>query len=269
MKKAISILLVVFALLFVGATATACFHDDGVKLTSITLEKEEAIVDIDEEFTINYVIEPEDGEILVNLRTNELYDDNKEDVFEIKEIQDGSCKIKGVTAGTWTLRIRDARNEQMYADCLVTVNAPEGYTVKSGNDFKLAYPSNWSTVTVVGADFSCIDNSTGANINVISMDKNPAYFDITDKQWKDILISAVNETNITDFSVDRSSKDYRRIVARHGIYYQEQIVRHSGSKTYALTLTVPIEETNGYALADAKKLANCVFNNFRTWTPKA
>ncbi len=157
--------------------------------------------------------------------------------------------LTALTAGTATVKVYSTVDETVYAECTVTVAAPEGYTAYASADFKLVYPSSWVKQNMSGMLLYYVDASNSSNMNMTSSPKTNAYYTATADTFKNNIIDTYKSlgytATFTNCTVDKS--DYLGYTRVHVVYdysvsslgsiHQEQMVLNSGTKTYVLTVT--------------------------------
>jgi len=169
--------------------------------------------------------------------------------------------LTALTAGTATVKVYSTVDETVYAECTVTVAAPEGYTAYAAAnvDCKFVYPSSWEVQPAYGLLAAYIDMSTSSNVNLTSEYKNNTYFTASADTFKNALIESYESVNLTatisKCTVEKS--DYLGYTRVHvvcdysvsgnlanGSFHQEQMILNSGTKTYVLTVTHKAQSIN-------------------------
>ena len=222
-------------------TVIAClgFSACGVKAESITLSAEEVVLESKATQELVCTLQPENATVKVEITDNSVvaYENNT---------------LTALTAGKATVKVVSTVDESVYAECFVTVKLPEGYTQHTSGDCKFAYPSSWSKYNASGAIVAYRNNNSGsANVNLVSEKKNNAYFKANADTFKNAIknsLSSAYSINFTNCTVDKTTyAGYERV---HVVYdytismgaisstlHQEQMILHSGDKTYILTVT--------------------------------
>lgn len=261
------------ALCCICGMATGCNFSSSVKVESITLSESAITLQDGESKELTYTVTPADGEVIFTQSTDEKYNNFEEKVFETDRVSDGVVKITACTAGTWKFRVRAQNEHDVYAECTVTVLPPEGYAVHRGTDFKFAYPSTWTATEAQGTVVAYTDSETGTNINLIAQNKVEGILNATADDFKQTLTAQYGNTIhfASSYAGKYDSDRALRVMLEYSVdnlkFFQMQLIRNSGDKTYALTLTVPRERLD--AVVDKAELAlrNTVETQFRTWTP--
>ena len=229
----------VLALTVLAVAACFSLSACGVKAESITLSEEAVVLDSNATHELVCTLQPENATVKVEISDKSVvkYEDNT---------------LTAMTAGTATVKVVSTVDESVYAECAVTVNLPEGYEQYTGDDCKFAYPSSWSKFTASGAIVAYRNNSSGsANVNLVSEKKNNTYFRASAETFKTAIknsLSSAYSVNFTNCTVEKTTHagyDRVRVVydytlsmgAISSVMHQEQMILHSGDKTFILTVT--------------------------------
>ena len=241
MKQRISFNKFIAVLALAVLTVVACFAFSacGVKAESITLSEETVVLDSGATQELVCTLQPENATVKVEISDKSV----------VKYEND---TLTALTAGTATVKVVSTVDESVYAECAVTVKLPEGYSQYTSEDCKFAYPSSWSKYSATGAIVAYRNNDSGsANVNLVSEKKNNAYFRASAETFKNAIknsLSSAYSINFTNCTVDKTTyAGYERV---HVVYdytismgaisntlHQEQMILHSGDKTFVLTVT--------------------------------
>ena len=247
----------VLALTVLAVIACLSFAGCGVKAESITLSENEVVLESKATQELVCTLQPENATVKVEISDKSV----------VKYEND---TLTALTAGTATVKVVSTVDKSVYAECAVTVNLPEDYSQYTSADCKFAYPSSWSKYSATGAIVAYRNNSSGsASVNLVSEKKNNAYFRASAETFKTALKNAYSSAyslNFTNCTVDKTTyAGYERV---HVVYdytismgaisstlHQEQMILHSGAKTFVLTVSF----TPG--VYDATQ-ANTIFSEF-------
>ena len=258
MKKRSSLnkLIAVLALTVLAVIACFSFSACGVKAESITLSEEEVVLESKATKELVCTLQPENATVKVEISDKSVvkYEDNT---------------LTAMTAGTATVKVVSTVDESVYAECAVTVKLPEGYTQYTSADCKFAYPSTWSKTSATGTIVAYQNAGGSPNVNLVSEKKNNAYFKASAETFKAAIkngLSSAYSINFTNCTVEKTTyAGYERVrvvydytlssFAGSSTLHQEQMILHSGDKTFILTATYP---ANNY---DENQL-NTIFSEF-------
>ncbi len=254
MKKIFSVLASVCCCFVLGLTLAAC---GTVAVEEVGLDKDEITLSSGASTEVAYTVTPEDGHVAFEV----IPEKNVSERVFTYTVENGTVTIQAKSTGTETLRIRAKSDDTVYADCKVTVELPNGYAAYRKDDVKLVYPSAWTKYPVTGIEMMYKQGTS--NINLVSENKNTAYFSASADTFKATIEDMYSAAgiSITDFKCTVNKYDDDKAVrvdykyALAGVQTtQVQLIRNSESKTYILTLTNA-----------TKKQIEIIQNEFYAW----
>ncbi|MDE7168058.1 MAG: Ig-like domain-containing protein [Clostridia bacterium] len=240
MKKRSSLnkLIAVLALTVLAVIACLSFSACGVKAESITLSAEEVVLESKATQELVCTLQPENATVKVEISDKSVvkYEDNT---------------LTAMSAGTATVKVVSTVDASVYAECAVTVKLPEGYAQYTSADCKFAYPASWTKTSATGVIVAYRNSVNTANINLVSEKKNNTYFRASADTFKNAIknsLSSAYSINFTNCTVEKTTHaGYERVRviydytlsmgAISNTMHQEQMILHSGDKTFILTVT--------------------------------
>ena len=211
-----------------------------VKAESITLSETAVTLDSKGTQALTCTVVPQDAKV-------------KTEISDKTVVKYENGTLTALTAGTATVKVYSEVDNSVYAECAVTVNAPEGYKVYTSADCKFVYPSSWSKTSVSGTIVAYASASGTSNVNLTAETKNNTYFTASSDKFKNVIISTYKSigytATFTNCTVDKTNyAGYERVhvvydysvssgASNLGTFHQEQMILNSGTKTYVLTVT--------------------------------
>lgn len=242
--------------------------DEEIAVSSILIENKTITMESGGEYTINYAVTPANGKVEFTLPNGNLLD------YTVVSV--GVVKINAKTSGTGKFKISATNNTNISDECDVTVNPPQGYSQVENNAtrLKFVYPSTWKNVTAPNTGVVlCYQDpiNTSSNINLTSQIKTTEYLNATAQDFKTTLSNTFTNMGYSiEFSKCELQK-YENNTALHVImeytltygansveFHQEQFIRNTSVRTYALTLTFSMDNVN-------TDYSNILLKEFITW----
>ena len=236
-----------------------------IAVSSIVIENKTITMESGGEYTINYTVTPANGKVEFTLPNGNLLD--------YTVVSDGVVKINAKTSGTGKFKISATNNTSISDECDVTVNPPQGYSQVENSSlrFKLLYPSTWESVTAPNTILSYKDMITTNNINLTSQAKTTEYLKATAQDFKTTITNMYRSMGYTVRFSKCELEKYENNTALHVVmeytliygstsleYHQEQFIRNTSARTYALTLSFCIDTVD-------TDYSNILLKEFITW----
>ncbi|MDE7453257.1 MAG: hypothetical protein K2N22_02495 [Clostridia bacterium] len=223
----------------VGLSACAGGNDGGVVAKEITLSETSVTLELDGEKSLTYTVEPAEAEVKI-------------EVSDETVVRYENDKLTAVTVGTATVKVYAEKNSSVYAECAVTVNAPEGFNSVSGASYKFICPESWTKKTMTGVVAYYFNSTTGSNLNLINSAKIDATWTITEEAYTSTLTSSYQQMGYTVNSMQTKITDDTHLGKKRRVItvdsqvkylgvtmnmHQQQALMQSANYTYTLTLT--------------------------------
>lgn len=239
-----------------------------ITVTSIVIEDKTITLESGGEITLNYNVTPAGGKVQFTLPDGKLLD--------YTVVSDGVVKIKALTSGTGKFKISATNDASISDECDVTVNPPQGYShvQTKGTKLKFIYPSTWKNVTAPNTGVVlCYQDpiNTSSNINLTSQIKNTEYLNATDQDFKTTLSNTFTNMGYSIVFSKCELQKYENNTALHVVmeytltygsnsaeYHQEQFIRNTSNRTYALTLTFEKDNVDN-------EYSNMLLKEYITW----